>query len=329
MPSKRPAAPRRKSANGGASGPTTAGGKRASVETLERAAAESRQALKQRHEDGHRAAGRETPASGTTVISSTRQAPKKTPSPLIRPEVDTAIRDLVPLTEDAKLLHAPGPRDDFTRTDPWRVLRMTSEIIEGFDSLAWIDKGVSIFGSARTSPDDPQYLQAVEVGRLLGDAGFTIITGAGPGIMEAANKGARIAGARSVGCNIELPFEQGANPYVDTLVSFRYFMVRKTMFIKYSNAFIIFPGGFGTFDELFEALTLIQTGKIFQFPVVLFGTHYWAGLVRWLQSKVLGEGKISPGDMDLMLLTDDPQEAANAVIEAHAAKQAAPAGRNG
>jgi hypothetical protein len=180
MPRKQPSATRRKSANGGAHGPTTAGGKRANMETLERAAAESRQALKQRHDDGHRAAGRLTPSSGTTVISPTKQAPKSTPSPLIRPEVDTAIRDLVPLTEDAKLLQAPGPRDDFTRTDPWRVLRMTSEIIEGFDSLAWIDKGVSIFGSARTAPDDPQYLAAVETARLLGEAGFTIITGAGP-----------------------------------------------------------------------------------------------------------------------------------------------------
>ncbi len=135
--------------------------------------------------------------------------------------------------------------------------------------------------------------------------------------MEAANKGCKQGGGRSIGCNIELPFEQGANPYVDTLVNFRYFFVRKTMFIKYSSAFIIFPGGFGTLDEAFEALTLIQTGKIYQFPVVLFGRHYWAGLLRWLQSRVLAERKISPGDMDLMLLTDDPAEAAHAVIEAY------------
>ena len=173
-----------------------------------------------------------------------------------------------------------------------------------------------IFGSARTSPDDPQYIAAQETARLLAEAGFSIITGAGPGIMEAANKGAKLGGGRSIGCNIELPFEQGANPYVDTLVNFRYFFVRKTMFIKYSSAFIIFPGGFGTLDELFEALTLIQTGKIYQFPVILFGRHYWAGLIRWLQSRVLVERKISPGDMDLMLLTDDPAEAAHAVIEA-------------
>ena len=222
------------------------------------------------------------------------------------------------LTEDAKLLEYGGPRADFRATDPWRVMRITAEFIEGFDKLAQIDKGVSIFGSARTQPDDPQYAAAVETARLLGQDGFSIITGAGPGIMEAANKGARLAGAPSIGCNIQLPFEQGANPYVDRLVTFRYFAVRKTMFIKYSSAFIIFPGGFGTFDELFEALTLIQTGKISQFPVVLFGTHYWAGLVRWLEARVVAERKIAPGDMDLMTVTDDPAEAARVVREAYA-----------
>jgi uncharacterized protein (TIGR00730 family) len=196
-------------------------------------------------------------------------------------------------------------------------MRIMSEFIEGFDKLSEVEKGVSIFGSARTHPDDPQYLAAVEVARLLGEQGFSIITGAGPGIMEAANKGAKLGGGASIGCNIELPFEQGSNPYVDTLVAFRYFAVRKTMFIKYSSAFIIFPGGFGTFDELFEALTLIQTGKISQFPVVLFGTHYWAGLVRWIRSRVLAERKISPGDMDLMVVTDDPAEAARVVVEAY------------
>jgi uncharacterized protein (TIGR00730 family) len=221
------------------------------------------------------------------------------------------------LTEDAKLLESGGPRLDFRSTDPWRVMRITSEFVEGFDKLAAIEKGVSIFGSARTQPDDPQYLAAVETARLLGERGFSIITGAGPGIMEAANKGARLAKAPSFGCNIELPFEQGANPYVDTVVSFRYFAVRKTMFIKYSSAFIIFPGGFGTFDELFEALTLIQTGKISQFPVVLFGTHYWAGLVRWLHSRVAAERKISPADIELMTVTDDPEEAARVVAAAY------------
>ncbi len=221
------------------------------------------------------------------------------------------------LTEDAKLLQNGGPRSDFRATDPWRVMRITGEFVEGFDRLAAIEKGVSIFGSARTQPDDPQYLAAVETARLLGEQGFSIITGAGPGIMEAANKGARAAGAPSYGCNIELPFEQGANPYIDTLVSFRYFAVRKTMFIKYSSAFIIFPGGFGTFDEMFEALTLMQTRKISQFPVVLFGTHYWAGLVRWLQARVLAERKISLGDLELIVVTDDPAEAARVVAVAY------------
>ncbi|HTR77528.1 MAG TPA: TIGR00730 family Rossman fold protein [Gemmatimonadaceae bacterium] len=232
-----------------------------------------------------------------------------------------------PETEDQKLLQTPTDATDFTRTDPWRVLRITGEVIEGFDTLASVRKGVAIFGSARTHPDDPQYQAAQEVARLLAEAGFAIITGAGPGIMEAANKGARLAGGRSIGCNIELPFEQGANPYVDTLVNFRYFFVRKTMFVKYSNAFIIFPGGFGTLDEAFEALTLIQTGKIYQFPVIMFGRHYWAGLIRWLHARVLGERKISPGDLDLILLTDDPVAAAQAVIDASEnLERAVPAG---
>ena len=238
-----------------------------------------------------------------------------------RPATDDAIGDSAwALTEDAKLLQHGGPKSDFRSTDPWRVMRIMSEFVEGFDKLAHIEKGVSLFGSARTQPDDPQYAAAVEVARLLAQEGFSIITGAGPGIMEAANKGAKLGGGQSIGCNIELPFEQGVNPYVDTHVAFRYFAVRKTMFIKYSSAFIIFPGGFGTFDELFEALTLIQTGKISEFPVVLFGTHYWAGLVRWLRSRVLGERKISPGDLDLMTVTDDPAEAVRVVAKAYAAQ---------
>ena len=221
-----------------------------------------------------------------------------------------------PVTQDEQLLESPQA-DEFTHTDTWRVFRIMGEFVEGFDDLATVTRGVAIFGSARTPPDNPYYAAARETAGLLANAGYAVITGGGPGIMEAANMGAKSAGGRSVGCNIELPFEQGANPYVDTLVNFRYFFVRKTMFIKYSQAFIIFPGGFGTLDELFEAVTLIQTGKIYQFPVVLFGRHYWAGLVRWLQTRVLLEKKISPGDMDLLLLTDDPAEAAAAVIAAY------------
>jgi hypothetical protein len=285
--------------------PRTATGKRGNPAQLAAAQAEATEFLRERTEEGHRAAGRTPPS----------QRDKSAPPPARR--IDDDLRDFTgPVTEDEKLLQLPGQRGDFTRTDTWRVMRIMGEFIEGFDELAAVERGVSIFGSARTAPDDPQYLAAEETARLLAVAGFSIITGAGPGIMEAANKGAKAGGGRSIGCNIELPFEQGANPYVDTLVNFRYFFVRKTMFIKYSSAFIIFPGGFGTLDEAFEALTLIQTGKIYQFPVILFGRHYWAGLIRWLQSRVLVERKISPGDMDLMLLTDDPAEAAHAVIEA-------------
>ncbi len=236
--------------------------------------------------------------------------------------IDDSIRDALEryVTEDERLLQGVPHGEDFTRTDPWRVLRITGEVIEGFDKLANVGKAVTVFGSARTQPDDPQYAAAEKLGALLASRSFAVITGAGPGIMEAANRGAKLAGGRSVGCNIELPFEQGSNPYVDTIVNFRYFFVRKTMFIKYSVAFVIFPGGFGTLDELFEAVTLIQTGKISQFPVVLFGTHYWAGLFRWLQSRVQGEKKISPGDLDLMTLTDDPAEALEVVVAAHDAQ---------
>jgi uncharacterized protein (TIGR00730 family) len=232
--------------------------------------------------------------------------------------VDDAIRNARPsgATADSQLLQTQTTPDEFTRTDPWRVLRITAEFIDGFDRLADTTQGVSIFGSARTSPADPLYQAAVETGRLLALAGFQVITGGGPGIMEAANRGAQLGGGRSIGCGIELPFEQGANPYVDVLVDFRYFFVRKTMFVKYSQAFIIFPGGFGTLDELFEALTLVQTGKINNFPVILFGSAYWAGLVRWLQAKVSKEGKISRNDLDLIVLTDDPREAVQAVITA-------------
>jgi hypothetical protein len=236
--------------------------------------------------------------------------------------IDDAIRDQYQpfATEDEKLFQAVAHPDDFTRSDTWRVLRIMAEFIEGFDKLAGVGKAVTVFGSARTHPDDPQYAAASEVGRLLAEAGFATITGSGPGIMEAANKGAKEAGGRSVGCNIELPFEQGANPYVDTTVNFRYFFVRKTMFIKYSAAFIVFPGGFGTLDELFEAITLVQTGKISQFPVILFGTHYWAGLMRWLHARVLGEQKIVEADLDLMTMTDDPKEVVRIVSAAYKAQ---------
>ncbi len=222
-------------------------------------------------------------------------------------------------TEDERFLESPAPEPgyDFTRSDPWRVFRIMGEFVEGFDSLAKVGRAVTIFGSARVTDDNPQYKLAEETARLLADEGFAVITGGGPGIMEAANKGAREAGGQSIGCNIELPFEQGLNPYVDIAINFRYFFVRKTMFVKYAEAFIIFPGGFGTMDELFEALTLIQTGKIKDFPVILFGSEYWGGLLDWIRETMLSEGKVSPEDVDLLVVTDSPEVAVKAVKDCY------------
>jgi len=218
------------------------------------------------------------------------------------------------LTDDEVLLRSPEPEDEYKTSDSWRVLRITSEFINGFDELATVTRGVSIFGSARTSESDPMYVAARETAKLLAEADFEIITGGGPGIMEAANRGAFDAGKVSVGCNIELPFEQLPNPYLTKSLSFKYFFVRKTMFIKYSNAYIIFPGGFGTMDELFEALTLIQTRKIRNFPVVLFNSQYWRGLLAWLTSTMLHEKNISPEDVGLIHLTDSPEEAVKFIV---------------
>jgi hypothetical protein len=219
-------------------------------------------------------------------------------------------------TEDERLLESPGARVDFTRTDPWRVFRIMGEFVEGFDTLARTGRAVAIFGSARVPTDHPQYHAAQETARRVAEAGFAVITGGGPGIMEAANRGAIDGGGASIGCNIELPFEQGTNQYVEVSVNFRYFFVRKTMFVKYSEAFIIFPGGFGTMDELFEALTLIQTGKIRDFPVILFGTEYWRGLLDWIREVMLAEGKISRDDLELLVLTDSPEEAVEVILAA-------------
>lgn len=218
-------------------------------------------------------------------------------------------------TEDEQLLQTPVPEEIlFTRTDPWRVLRIQGEFVDGFDALAQLEPGVTIFGSARVKPDDPMYEAAREVARLLGQAGLTIITGGGPGIMEAGNRGARDVGATSVGLNIELPFEQGINPYVDLAVDFRYFFVRKTMLVKYARGFVIFPGGFGTMDELFEALTLIQTGKLRNFPILLFGTGYWRGLLDWIENTMLLQGKVSPADLNLLVVTDSPEEVRDTIL---------------
>ena len=212
-------------------------------------------------------------------------------------------------TEDEALLRSPEPDDVFKSSDSWRVFRIMSETVNGFDAMATITRGVSIFGSARTPEDNEYYTAARETGKLLAEAGFEVITGGGPGIMEAGNRGAYEAGGISVGCNIELPFEQKPNPYQTHELSFKYFMIRKTMFIKYSNAYVIFPGGFGTMDEVFEALTLIQTRKIRNFPVVMFGSSYWKGLLSWLTSTMLSEKNISPADLGLMYLTDSPKDA--------------------
>ncbi len=217
------------------------------------------------------------------------------------------------LLESRELIERP---DALRRTDPWRVFRIMGEFVWGFDNLADIEDGVSIFGSARTTPDDPHYAAAVETANRLAKAGFPVITGGGPGIMEAANKGAAAAGGLSIGCNIELPFEQSSNEYLNRSLNFKFFFVRKTMFVKYAMAFIVFPGGYGTLDELFEALTLIQTGKVHHFPVVLFGSAYWGPLTSWLQATVAAEGKIGDEDLFLFQTTDDVGEAADIVIRA-------------
>ena len=198
--------------------------------------------------------------------------------------------------------------------DSWRVFRIMGEFVEGFDEFSSLGPCVSVFGSARLTRVDPLYDRCVETVRLLGEAGYGIITGGGPGIMEAANRGAQEAGRPSVGCNIELPFEQGLNEFVDIGIDFRYFFVRKTMFVKYAQAFVIFPGGFGTLDELFEALTLIQTRKVRNFPLILFHTTYWAGMMDWVRDTMLAEGKISEEDFDLMYLTDSPEEVVARVV---------------
>jgi uncharacterized protein (TIGR00730 family) len=218
-------------------------------------------------------------------------------------------------TDDQRLLDSRATQD-WQHTDPWRVLRIISEFVEGFESLAELGPAVSVFGSARSKPGSEEYLLAEKLGAALARAGYAVITGGGPGVMEAANKGALEAGGTSVGLGIELPFEQGINDWVDTAINFRYFFVRKTMFVKYARAFFVLPGGFGTMDETFEALTLVQTGKVTRFPVVLLGTSYWRGLVDWLRESMVREGKINPADLELLCVTDDVAEAVRHVLDA-------------
>jgi uncharacterized protein (TIGR00730 family) len=254
----------------------------------------------------------------------TQPPPNDPPADLVpNPSLSSAART-GKATEDELLLQRPRgrrpePRDpaqaEFTRGDPWRVLRIMGEYVHGFDALAEVGAAVTIFGSARTPETDPMYQAARDLAARLVRAGFAVITGGGPGIMEAANRGAREAGGLSVGCNIELPREQGINPYVDLAVNFRYFFCRKTMFLKYAEGFVLFPGGFGTLDELFEALTLIQTGKVQRFPVILFGSAFWAGLLDWVRQRVLAEAKIDPADLDLVAVTDSTEEACQRLLE--------------
>ncbi len=214
--------------------------------------------------------------------------------------------------QDTAIFSPPSHEHDVPES--WRVFRIMSEFVEGFDLLEGLGPAITLYGSARTKSDHPQYLAAVETARLLGEAGFAIITGGGPGMMQAGNEGARKAGTMSVGLNIELPFEQHVNPHVDLEMNFRFFFSRKTMLVRYASGYVIFPGGYGTMDELFESLTLIQTGKLRRFPVVLFDSSYWGGLVDWLKNTMAAEGKIAPSDLDLIFVTDSPQEACDHVI---------------
>jgi uncharacterized protein (TIGR00730 family) len=222
-------------------------------------------------------------------------------------------------TTDQRLLDRRNG-SDWVHTDPWRVLRIQAEFVEGFGLLAELPRAVSVFGSARTKRDSPYYAAAEQVGAALAQAGYAVITGGGPGAMEAANKGACDAGGMSVGLGIELPFEQELNEWVDVGVLFRYFFVRKTMFVKYAQAFVILPGGFGTLDELFEALTLVQTRKVTRFPVILFGSDYWSGLVGWIRDTMVEAGTVSPGDLDLLHVTDDIAEVIAVIQAADAAR---------
>jgi uncharacterized protein (TIGR00730 family) len=243
-------------------------------------------------------------------------APAPVPREQRRGPIVLRRRQIQPGTADERLLDSRGP-SDWVHTDPWRVLRIQSEFVEGFGLLAELPRAVSVFGSARTPVDHPEYTAAVALGAALARAGFAVITGGGPGSMEAVNRGACEAGGVSVGLGIELPFEQSLNRWVDVGVNFRYFFVRKTMFVKYAQAFVILPGGFGTMDELFEALTLVQTGKVTRFPVVLFGTEYWSGLLDWIRKTMLPAGKVNAPDLDLIRTTDDIDETVRWVSESN------------
>ena len=260
----------------------------------------------------------QAPAAGSAPAGTTDSSGAEAPEPLRERTGGAVTRRRAQMdvsTTDQRLLDNRGPKD-WVHTDPWRVLRIQSEFVEGFGTLSDLGRAVCVFGSARTKPDDPRYAQAEQLARRFAANGWTVITGGGPGVMEAANKGACEAGGTSVGLGIELPFEQGLNQWVDIGIHFRYFFARKTMFLKYSQGFVVFPGGFGTLDELFEALTLVQTRKVTSFPVILVGVAYWQGLIDWLRDSALAEGKISPPDLGLLHLTDDPDEVVRVLANA-------------
>jgi uncharacterized protein (TIGR00730 family) len=239
-----------------------------------------------------------------------RRAPERHRGPV------TLRRESIPTsTADERLLDSRG-RSDWRTRDAWRALRILSEFVEGFETLADLPPAVSVFGSARSGSDSPEWALAERLGAALADAGYAVITGGGPGVMEAANKGCAEAGGLSVGLGIELPFEQGLNESVEVGIDFRYFFARKTMFVKYAQAFVVLPGGFGTMDELFEALTLVQTRKVTRFPVVLMGRSYWQGLLDWIEHTMRSEGKIGPEDLKLIRVTDDVDEAVRYIVEA-------------
>jgi uncharacterized protein (TIGR00730 family) len=243
---------------------------------------------------------------------------RRAPSERHRGAVTLRREAIPPSTADEKLLDSQN-RMEWKTKDAWRALRILSEFVEGFDTLADLPPAVSVFGSARSKPDSPECDLAADLGAALAEAGYAVITGGGPGVMEAANRGATEAGGMSVGLGIELPFEQGLNDWVDMGIDFRYFFVRKTMFVKYAQAFVVLPGGFGTLDELFEAVTLVQTKKVTRFPVILMGTAYWAGLIDWIKQTLLADGKINGADLELIQLTDDVDEAVQIIVDADAA----------
>ena len=242
-----------------------------------------------------------------------------------RPGSTMGPRFRVPTEDEQLFVHgqpnAPRPKapelSGFTHSEAWRVLRIQGEFVHGINALAEVAAGIAVFGSARLPESDPDYQAARRLAALLVEEGFAVITGGGPGIMEAANKGAAEADGLSIGLNIELPFEQEGNPYANLAVNFRYFFVRKTMFVKYADGFIIFPGGFGTLDELFEALTLVQTHKIRRFPIVLYGKKFWAGLIAWVRDQLLGRALISAGDLDLLVVTDSIEEACQIMVDCY------------